>query len=101
MMYSPSAWGSLERCGLWYDMCMSLTERTQVLLSPEQRRKVAQLAARSSTSLGAVIRAAIDSYVPSVSSDRRRRALEELFALDAPVADWDEMEREIEAGYTT
>lgn len=82
-------------------MCMSLTERTQVLLSPEQRRKVATLAARSSTSVGAVIRQAIDAYLPPVPHDRRQRALDELFSLEAPVADWDEIEREIEAGYGT
>ncbi len=82
-------------------MCMPFTERTQVLLSPEQHRRVVRLAARASTSVGAVIRAAIDAYEPAVSSDRRRRALEELFALDAPVGEWDEMEREIEAGYTS
>jgi predicted transcriptional regulator len=80
-------------------MRMSLTERTQVLLSPQQRRKLEQLAARSSTSVGAVIRAAIDAYLPPVSTDRRHRALDELFSLDAPVADWTVMEAEIEAGY--
>lgn len=80
-------------------MCMSLTERTQVLLTREQRRRVERLAARSSVSVGAVIRAAIDDYLPPVSSEQRRRALGNLFALEAPVADWESMEAEIEAGY--
>jgi predicted transcriptional regulator len=78
---------------------MSLSERTQVLLSPEQRRRVEQLAARSSVSVGAVIRAAIDDYLPSTSSEQRRHALDDLLALEAPTADWATIEAEIEAGY--
>ncbi|MGI8659972.1 MAG: ribbon-helix-helix protein, CopG family [Thermoleophilaceae bacterium] len=78
---------------------MSLSERTQVLLSVEQRRRVEQLAARSSVSVGAVIRRAIDDYLPPASAQERRRALDDLFALNAPVADWATMEAEIEAGY--
>ncbi|MEJ7797155.1 MAG: hypothetical protein WKF42_01555 [Solirubrobacteraceae bacterium] len=78
---------------------MSLSERTQVLLSPGQRRRVEQLAARSSVSVGAVIRAAIDDYLPPSSSEQRRRALDDLFALEAPTADWATIEAEIEAGY--
>jgi len=80
-------------------MLMSLSERTQVLLSVEQRRRVEQLAARSSVSVGAVIRRAIDGYLPPASSEERRRALDDLFALNAPVADWATMDAEIEAGY--
>lgn len=80
-------------------MCMSFSERTQVLLSPELRRKVERLAARSSTSVGAVIRDAIAAYLPPASADRRRRALDDLFSLEAPVDDWPEIQAEIEAGY--
>ena len=68
-------------------------------LSPEQRDKVSELAARSSTSVGAVIRAAINAYPPQATTERRRRALDELFSIEAPVADWAVMEAEIEAGY--
>lgn len=80
-------------------MRMSLSERTQVLLSQEQRHKVEQLAAGSSRSVGAVIRAAIDAYLPPASPEQRRSALQELFSLEAPVADWPAMAAEIEAGY--
>lgn len=80
-------------------MRMSFSERTQVLLSPELKRKVELLASRSFTSVGAVIREAIAAYLPPASADRRRQALEELFSLDAPVDDWPVMEREIEDGY--
>lgn len=79
-------------------MHMSFSERTQVLLSPEQREKVERLAARTSRSVGAVIRDAIDAYGPQPSPDRRRRALGDLFSLEAPVDEWDVLEREIEDG---
>lgn len=75
------------------------SERTQVLLSAEQRRRVERLAARSSMSVGAVIRAAIDDYVSPAGIEQRRRAIDDLFTLEAPVADWDVMEDEIESGY--
>ncbi|MGH3998776.1 MAG: hypothetical protein ACRDTJ_15125 [Pseudonocardiaceae bacterium] len=91
--------GEDARAGAWYGMHMSLSERTQVLLTAEQRRRVEQVAARSSVSVGAVIRAAIDAYLPSAPPEQRRRALDDLFSLDAPVADWAVMEAEIEAGY--
>lgn len=78
---------------------MPFSERTQVLLSPEQRRRVEQLAARSATSVGAVVRAAIDTYLEPPSVERRMRALDALFALEAPVDEWPAMEMEIEAGY--
>ena len=77
---------------------MSYSERTQVLLSPEQRTKVERLAARTSRSVGAVIRDAIDAYGPQPSPDRRRRALAELFALEAPVDDWESLEDQIVEG---
>lgn len=81
-------------------MCMSYTERTQVLLSVQQRTKVERLADESSSSVGAVIRAAIDAFGDDPTREQRQRALTELFALDAPVDDWEVMEREITDGYT-
>lgn len=80
---------------------MSYSERTQVLLTPEQRQKVELLAASTSTSVGAVVRAAIDAYGPGPSPEQRARAADALLSLDLPVADWDEIEREIEDGYRT
>ena len=43
-------------------MCM-FSERTQVLLSPGQVEKLKRIAARQGSSVGAVIRDAIDGYV--------------------------------------
>lgn len=80
-------------------MCMSYSERTQVLLTPEQRARVERIAQREQRSIGAVIRDAVDRYtVPR--SRPRDEALEDLFALDAPVDDWATMKAEIERGAT-
>lgn len=78
---------------------MSYTERTQVLLTPEQRARLERIAEREQRSIGAVIREAVDHYtVPR--SRPREEALDELFGLDAPVDDWATMKAEIERGAT-
>ena len=80
-------------------MCM-LSERTQVLLSPAQRRRLERLAEERQISMGALIREAIDSYtVPATRS--RRAAADLLYSLDAPVGDWEVMKEEIQRGATT
>ncbi|MFV2063783.1 MAG: ribbon-helix-helix protein, CopG family [Chloroflexota bacterium] len=73
------------------------TERTQVLLSPEQVQRVKRLARQTQRSVGAVIRDAIDAYA-SVPADERRAAVERLIQLDAPVDDWEVMKSQILAG---
>ncbi len=80
-------------------MCM-FTERTQVLLSPEQLRRVKRIARREHRSVGAIIREAVDAYTekPAVD-DARRAAIERLLALEpAPVDDWEVMKAQILAG---
>jgi len=73
------------------------SERTQVLLTPVQRERLARIAAREHRSMGAVIRDAIDAYIaPRPSS--RGEALRALLAMNAPVADWEQMKAEIERG---
>ena len=76
------------------------SERTQVLLSPEQLRRVKRLARQQRRSVGAVIREAVDSYtLPSQEGDARRAAIERLLALEAaPVDDWEVMKAQILAG---
>ena len=73
------------------------TERTQVLLTPEQRTRLERIAARENRSMGAVIRDAVDAYTLPRARPREE-ALASLFAVNAPVADWDVMKAEIERG---
>lgn len=77
-------------------MCMH-SERTQVLLSPDQRQRLERIAAREGRSLGAVIRDAVDAYtLPRARSPHD--VLDSMFAINAPVADWEQMKREIIEG---
>ncbi len=79
----------------WYGMCM-YSERTQVLLSPEQLERLKRLARRDGRSVGAVIRDAVDAYTLHTSD--RHAAIERLLSLEAPVDDWEVMKAEILRG---
>jgi len=75
------------------------TERTQVLLSTTQRRRLERRAAEERRSIGAVIRDAVDAYTGS-SGRTREAAADSLLGIGAPVADWEQMKREIIIGAT-
>lgn len=70
------------------------SERTQVLLSPDQVAKLKRIAAREGRSVGAVIRDAVESYVDP-GDDARRRAVEAICSMNLPVDDWDVMKAQI------
>jgi hypothetical protein len=70
------------------------SERTQVLLSPQQVAKLKRIATREGRSLGAVIRDAVDSYVDP-GSDSRRAAARAILAMNVPVDDWEVMKAQI------
>ncbi len=74
-----------------------LSERLQVLVYPTQRRRLEEIARERGMSVGALIREAIEAYTGAVVRSRRD-ALDALFDLEAPVADWDTMKDEIERG---
>jgi len=70
------------------------TERTQVLLSPEQLARLKRIAARDGRSVGSVIREAVDSFVEA-APDSRERALRSIMSMNAPVDDWEVMKDQI------
>ncbi len=70
------------------------SERTQVLLSPDQLGRLKRIAARDGRSVGAVIREAVDAFVEA-EPDRRQRAAQRLLAMNAPVEDWQVMKAQI------
>jgi len=74
-------------------MCM-FSERTQVLLSPAQVKRLKRIAARDGRSVGAVIRDAVDSYVDP-GLDSRRRAADRILSMNLPVDDWEVMKEQI------
>jgi hypothetical protein len=55
--------------------------RLQLLISPEQRRRLEIEAKRQKTSVASVIREAIDARLGSIASDQRIRAAEEIGAM--------------------
>lgn len=73
------------------------SERTQVLITKEQRARLERIASERRISLGAVIREAIDSYA-APRTKPPREALERLAALRAPVADWETMKADVLRG---
>lgn len=75
------------------------TERTQVLLTREQRQRLERRAADERRSVGALIREAVDAYIGSPTRSRHEAAAR-LLASGAPVADWDDMKAEIARGAT-
>lgn len=75
-----------------------LSRRTQILLDEERYERLRSRAAAEGTSIGSLIRAAIDDALAGDAAPRRAVA-EFLAAPPLPVAEPDELEREIEAGY--
>ena len=74
-------------------MCM-FSERTQVLLSPEQLAHLKRIAARDRRSVGSVIRDAVDAFVGTAPGSRDQ-ALRSILAMGAPIDDWPVMKEQI------
>ena len=82
-------------------MAAVYTERVQTVLTEEQYELLTAVAQEEKKAISVLIREAIeDVYFAEETRRRRRRALAELIALDAPVDDWSEMEQEIIEGAT-
>lgn len=58
-----------------------LSERLQILVTPEQRRKLEAEAARRGESVGSLVRRAVDAAYDPVDRDGRRRAMDGLRAI--------------------
>jgi Ribbon-helix-helix protein, copG family len=72
------------------------SERTQVLLSREQRERLERMAGREGRSVGSLIREAIESYT-AVGPTSRAEAAEALIGLRVPLGEWEQVEAEIAA----
>ena len=77
-------------------------ERVQVLLRPDQRRRLAEEARRRETSVTALVREALDEKYPEgdgpyrLSRAERRRAVDEIFAMNAKLPPPKELQRLID-----
>lgn len=75
------------------------TERVQTVLTKEQYKRLIELAEQEQKPLSVMIRNAVEErYFAKIDEQKRQQALANLLALDAPVADWTQMESEIEQG---
>ena len=64
-----------------YVMSM-LTKRLQVLVTPQQQRRLAAEAQRRGASVGELVREAIDSVVGGISTEARQLAVEEIARME-------------------
>jgi len=77
------------------------TRRVQAVLTEEQYETLSRLSEEMEKPLSVLIREAVEKvYLEEVERGRRRAALQRLLSLEAPVADWEQMEDEIIRGAT-
>lgn len=69
-----------------------LTERLQVLISPDQRRRLEAEAERRGTSIATVVREAIDTTISGPTREERRRAVEAIKAMKGKYLPIEELE---------
>ena len=77
------------------------TQRVQTVLSDEQFQLLSQTSAETGKPVSVLIREAVEkTYFAPQEEEQRLEALRELLSLNAPVADWEQMEAEIIQGAT-
>ncbi len=69
-----------------------LGERLQILVSTDQRRRLEVEAKRRGTSVGSLVREAIDTRYGAVTEDERTRAVAEIAAMRGTFLDLDALE---------
>jgi len=69
------------------------TERLQILVSPEQRKRLESAAKRTGASVSALIRDAVDQHLGSVGPQGRLEALGGIRAMHGRFLPVDELER--------
>ncbi len=75
-----------------------LTKRIEVLFSEELAENLRRIAEKERCSVGTLVREAVAEKYAAPSRQEKMEALERLYALQAPVDEWEDMEAEIIAG---
>lgn len=70
----------------------------EVQLTTKEYEELVALAQAKDVTVAEMLRKVVVAYLEDVVQERRLSTVERLVALDAPVADWAEMESEIERG---
>lgn len=76
----------------------TLTHKTTLLLAPEDYDLLRQESQARRTTIGELVREAIRKTYRKSKTKQSTKAWEKLFKAKAPVADWDQMEKEIDQG---
>lgn len=73
---------------------MARTRRAQILMEPEEYRRLEEIARSRKVSVGKLIRQAVQSAYP-VAREDRRSIVEDICSMSVPLPDWETMEEEI------
>ena len=77
---------------------MARTRRAQVLMEPEEYAILERLAEERGVSVSDLIRAAVRETYLSVAHSGQGY-VDDIAAMNVPIGDWEEIEREIEEGH--
>lgn len=79
---------------------MAATRRTQLLMDPDEFKRLRAIARRRKTSVAELIRTAVrESYLKSPTE--RKPLVESILALRLPSIDWKKAKKEIEAAHAS
>lgn len=77
---------------------MPATRRTQLLMDPEEFRRLRALARQRKTSVAQLIRTAVREAYLRPEPDRKA-IVRAILSMDLPAMDWKKVRKEIEAGH--
>lgn len=81
----------------------TLTKKAMILFDPEQYRKLEQEARRRKSSVGQLVREAVEKFIlasDKVSRYERIKAAERIVSAQEEVPEWEEIEKLIARGHT-
>jgi hypothetical protein len=76
-----------------------VSKKAQVVLSDYQYGIAEQEAHEKGTSVSALLRAGLESFLKELERRRKREALEHLFSMNNPVDDWPKMKEQMLKSY--
>lgn len=77
---------------------MPLTERIEAMVSPELRKRLETRAREEGKSVAGLLREFVEIGLSMSPRAVRLKAVERVATMNLPTCDWEQMEREIEAG---
>ena len=78
---------------------MGATRRTQLLMNPEEYRRLRELARRKKTSVGELIRTAVRATYLEPQRPDRKPIVEAILQMRLPAISWNRARKEIEASH--